>query len=31
VHEADQPDVISDFSHADVLPGKDLTKIDLAV
>jgi len=30
VHEADQPDVISDFPNADGLAGKDLAEIDLA-
>src|SRR5947199_8088855 len=30
VHEADEPDVVSDFSHADVLSRKDLTEVDLA-
>jgi hypothetical protein len=30
VHEADQPDVISDFSYPDALASKDLAEIDLA-
>ena len=29
VHEADEPDVVSDFPHADVLSRKDLTEVDL--
>ena len=30
MHEADEPDVVSDFTHPDGLSGKDLTEIDLA-
>jgi hypothetical protein len=30
VHEADEPDVVGDFSHADVLSRKDPTEIDFA-
>jgi hypothetical protein len=30
VHEADEPDVVSDFAHADVLSCKDLTQVDLS-
>jgi hypothetical protein len=30
VHEADQPDVISDFEYADVLASEHPTEIDFA-
>jgi hypothetical protein len=30
VHKANQPNVISDFAHADVLTGEHATEIDLA-
>src|SRR5258705_7781463 len=30
VHEADEPDVVSDFSHANVLSREDLTEVDFA-
>ncbi len=31
MHEADQPDVISDFADADVLTSEHATEIDLAL
>ena len=30
VHEANQPDVLGDFAHADVLAGEDRAEVDFA-
>jgi hypothetical protein len=31
VHEADKPDLISDFPYADILTSEDRAEVDLAV
>jgi hypothetical protein len=30
VHEGDEPDPVADLRDADLLPGKDVTEVDLA-